>query len=799
MKFTLSWLKRHLDTNASVDEIATALTRVGLEVESVENPAEKLKDFVVAEVRSAEKHPDADRLKVCKVWDGKKELNIVCGGANARAGIKVVLAPVGAVIPATGDALKLGKIRGVESQGMMCAYPELQIEGEDKGIIELPADAVVGAPAVEALNITDAVFEIGLTPNRGDCAAVYGIARDLAAAGLGKLKPLPEVKIKGFGKSPVKVVRDVPDDKLCPIFAGYYIRGVKNGPSPRWLQELLKAVGLRPISALVDVTNFFTLDLARPMHVFDADKIVNQKLTVRMAKDGESFLALNDKTYVMNSSMVVIANEAETSLAGIIGGDAMGSDDNTQNVLLEVALWDPNNIARSGRTVDVHTDARYRFERGVDPKMTIRSAGLAAQMIVELCGGEISDLICEGAEPNETRTYNLRTDRCKTLGGLDLSITQQSKILMDLGFIVVAKDDALHVTVPSWRHDVMGEADLVEEILRIHGFDNIPSVSVPMDETVPAPGVNDNQRRILRARRALAAQGLLESVTWSFVKEAEARAFGGGADNLKLVNPISTDMSDMRPTPLPGLLAALQNNFNRSVKLDGLFEIGPAYLSPAPDGQQTRAAWVRSPALQRHWQGAQQADVMAVKADVMTALNALGQNTELPVTRDVPGYYHPGRAGAIYVGKNPIAYFGELHPEVCALYDFKSAPMVAEIILDNLPPQKKKGNAKPLLDASALQPVTRDFAFIAPEQLTAGDLVKAVKLADRNLITGVDVFDVYAGKGMAAGNWSGAIAEKSLAVSVTIQPRDKTLTDDEIEKIAKSVITAAEKLGGRIR
>ncbi|HCM82947.1 MAG TPA: phenylalanine--tRNA ligase subunit beta, partial [Rhodospirillaceae bacterium] len=587
------------------------------------------------------------------------------------------------------------------------------------------------------------------------------------------------------------ITREV-DDKLCPLFATRLIMGVKNGPSPEWLQQQLRAVGLRPISALVDITNFFTMDRARPLHVFDADKIKGA-LIVRDAHKGEKLDALNDKSYELAPGMVVIADDnGVQSLAGVVGGVATSCDENTVNVLLEAALWDAANIARTGRDLQINSDARYRFERGVDPKAVISGLDAAAQMIVELCGGQVSAAVIAGAEPDNARNYTLRTDRCKTLGGIDLSIAQQSKILMDLGFIVVAKDGALQVTTPSWRHDVMGEADLVEEILRIHGFDNIPPVSVPMADTVPAPGVNDNQRRVLRARRALAAQGLLESVTWSFVKESEAKVFGGGADNLKLVNPISTDMSDMRPTPLPGLLAALQNNFNRGIRLDGLFEIGPAFLSPAPDGQQTRAAWVRSPAPQRHWQGNQSADVMTVKADVVAILNALGQNTDLPVTRDVPGYYHPGRAGAIYVGKNPIAYFGELHPEVCGLYDFKTAPVVAEIILDNLPPPTKKGNAKPLLDASVLQPVSRDFAFVVPQALSAGELVKAVKLADRNLITGVDVFDVYEGNKMAAG-------EKSLAISVTIQPKDKTLTDVEIENIAKAVITAAEKLGGRIR
>jgi len=799
MKFTLSWLKRHLDTNATVDEIAATLTRIGLEVEEVEDPAEKLKDFIVAEVREAAQHPGADRLKVCKVWDGTKELNIVCGAPNARAGIKVVLAPVGAVIPKTGEALKLGKIRGEESQGMMCSYPELELVGEDKGIIELAADAQVGALAADALGATDAIFEIGLTPNRGDCAGVRGIARDLAAAGLGTLKPLSEFKLQSSGKSPVKVVRDVPDDKLCPVFAGYYIKGVKNRPSPPWLQKLLKDVGLRPISALVDVTNFFTLDMARPMHVFDADKIVNQTLTVRMARDGESFVALNNKSYVMNSSMVVIANEAETSLAGIIGGDAMGSDDKTQNVLLEVALWDPNNIARSGRAVDVNTDARYRFERGVDPKITILSAGLAAQMIVELCGGEISELICEGSEPDNARTYILRTDRVRTLGGLDLPIERQQKILEDLGFVVTSEKDVLRAAVPSWRPDILGEADLVEEILRIHGLDNIPAVSVPREQAVPPPAVNDVQRRLLRARRALAGQGLLESVTWSFVTEKEAVAFGGGAAALKLVNPISSDMSDMRPTPLPGLLIALQRNFARGIMPAGLFEIGPAFLGIEPQDEKTIAAWVRPTQHIRHWQGAQGADVMTVKADVFAALNAMGQNTDLPITRQAPDYYHPGSSGALYIGRNPVAFFGELHPEVCAIYEFKAAPVMAEIILDNLPPQKKKGSAKPILDASPLQPVTRDFAFIVPDVLPAADLVRAVKLADRNLIADVQVFDVYAGKGMATGNWSGTTPEKSIALSVTIQPREKTLTDGEIETLSNTIIAAAAKGGARIR
>lgn len=791
MKFTLSWLKKHLDTTAAVDEIAATLNRIGLEVEHIEDPAKKLAGFIVAEVRAAEQHPNADRLKVCKVWDGKTELNIVCGAPNARAGIKVVLAPVGVIIPQSGQPLKLGKIRGEESQGMMCSYPELQIDGENLGIIELPADAKVGAPAAGALGAGEPVIEIAVTPNRSDCAGILGIARDLAAAGIGKFKELPKIKIKESGKSNIAVTREV-DAKLCPVFATRLIKGVKNGPSPEWLQQELRAVGLRPISALVDITNYFCMDRARPLHVFDADKI-SGGLAVRHAKNGEKLEALNDKTYELNDSMVVIADaNGVQSLAGIMGGVPTSCTESTVNVLLEAALWDPTNVARTGRALQINSDARYRFERGVDPAAVISGLDAAAQMIVELCGGEVSPLNVVGEEPKTDRTYILRPDRVAALGGLELSIAKQAKILIDLGFAVKEKNKLLEVTPPSWRADIMGEADLVEEILRIHGFDHIPAVSIRVEQTVPNAGVNDNQRRVLRARRALAAQGLFESITWSFVKEKEAIAFGGGSAALKLTNPISTDMSDMRPTPLPGLLAALANNFARSIVPTGLFEIGPAFFGPQPDQQKTISAWVRSAQPERHWQGMQSADAMTVKADVMAVLTALGQNADLPVTPDVPGYYHPGRSGAMMVGKNAIAYFGELHPEVAAMYDFKIAPMMAEIILDNLPPARKKGSAKPMLEASSFQPVERDFAFVVPRALPAADLIKAVKLADRNLIADVQIFDVYMGKGIEED-------KKSVALSVTLQPREKTLTDAEIETISQAIIKAAEKIGAKIR
>ncbi len=789
MKFTLSWLKDHLDTTATVDAVAPTLNKIGLEVEGIDDPAIKLNGFVVAEVISAEQHPDADRLKVCKVNNGREILNIVCGAPNCRTGLKTVLAPVGAVIPKTSEPLKKGKIRGAESNGMLCSYPELQIDGEDAGIIELPADALVGSPATTALGATDAVIEIGLTPNRGDCAGVRGIARDLAAAGLGTLKPLPNITIKSSAQSPILIARAV-DEKLCLLFMGRMITGVKNGPSPAWLQNRLKAIGLRPISILVDITNYFTYDRARPLHVFDANKIAGG-LTVRLAHAGEELAALNDKTYVLQNSMVVIADTSGVqSLAGIIGGASTGCTDDTVNVFLEAALWDPINIAQTGRALQIHSDARYRFERGVDPLTVASGLDAATQMILDLCGGTASDLVVEGVMPTVTRNYVLRANRVASLGGIDLPQAQQQKILEDLGFVVEPQGPDLKATPPSWRSDIMGEADLVEEILRIVGFDTITAVSLPpVNHKII---MHDSQRRSITARHLLAARGLLEAVTWSFISDAQAQAFGGGGAALQLANAIAPEMAVMRPNILPGLLAAAQHNRAHGLEGANLFEIGPIFHGIEAADEETVATILRTKTAPRDWQHDNVPDVFAVKADALATLAALDINTDnLAVTRNAPAWYHPGRSGTLSQGRTVVGYFGELHPKITQLLDIKDTIYAAEVFLSRLPAVKQRGSAKPLLRLPSLQPVRRDFAFIMADNAEVAPLVKAITTADKQ-ITAARVFDIYTGKGVEPGT-------KSVALTVTLQPGEKAFTDAEIEVISAQMTDAATKAGGKIR
>lgn len=791
MKFSLSWLKAHLDTDAPLDTITEKLTALGLEVEGVEDRGRELAAFRIAHVVSAEKHPNADKLKLCMVDAGTGELvQVVCGAPNARAGMKGVFALPGAVIPVDGSVLKVGAIRGVESRGMLCSERELKLSDEHNGIIELPADAPVGASFADWRGLNDPVIEIALTPDRADCAGVRGIARDLAAAGLGTLKPLDTSPVPGAFPAPVKVRLETPG---CYQFAARVIRGVKNGPSPQWLQDRLLAVGLRPISALVDVTNLFSLDQARPLHVFDAAKLRGD-LVLRPTAEGDSFLALNGKEYACPAGLVGIYDDSGmVSLAGVMGGETTGVTDGTTDVVLEVALFDPVMIAKAGRALSIDSDARYRFERGVDPAGVVAAVEQATRLILDLCGGEAGETFLAGAEPEWRRTLPLRPSRVAHLGGVDVPEAEQVRILEALGVEVRQDDGRLACVPPSWRADIHGEADLVEEVLRVHGFDRIPATPLPRDLTTPKPALSGTQRRVSLAKRALAARGLLEAVTWSFVPEEVAGLFGQVNPDLKLLNPISTDLAVMRPSILATLIGAAGRNAARGFPDVGLFEVGPAFRDPTDKGQDTVAAGVRAgSAVPRNWAGpARPVDVFDAKADAVAVLEAAGAPAaNLQVTRDAPDWYHPGRSGVLRLGPTVLARFGEVHPAILEALDV-AGPLVAfEVFLDAVPtPKKKGGTAKPLLALSPFQPVDRDFAFLVDGAIEAEKLVKAAKGADKALISDVSVFDVYQGSGVEPG-------KKSIALSVTLQPQDKTLTDAEIEAVAGKVVAAVAKATG---
>ena len=801
MKFTLSWLKEHLDTDASVEAISDRLTAIGLEVESVTNPGAALKDFIVGEIITAEKHPQADRLRLCSVSTGKENLQIVCGAPNARAGIKVVLARPGTVIPATGEALKLGTIRGVESRGMMCSVRELLLGEDHDGIIELKPGADVGAPVIAALEdagllANDPLFDVSITPNRGDAASVFGIARDLAAAGLGTLKTEKVQPVAGKFPSPVKVSLDfAPENKIaCPIFAGRLIRGVKNGPAPKWVQDKLKSVGMKSISALVDATNLVSQDRGRPLHVFDAGRLTGN-IRARMATDGEQVLALDDATYTLDHNAIVIADDTHAlGIAGIMGGKDSGSYDDTVNVFLESAYFDPAMIARTGRKHGIISDARYRFERGVDPQFVLPGLELATQLILDWCGGEASDVVIAGELPPPHKPISFDPAFVERLGGITVPRARIIEILSGLGFVVEEHGATLQVVPPSWRHDVDGPADLVEEVVRIHGLDGVASVPLERDHAVAAPVLSKAQRRTRTARRALAVRGFNECVSFSFIARDQAALFGGGDDARQLSNPIASDLDALRPAILPSLLAAAARNAARGFANLQLFEIGAAFDTGMPGAQKAVAAAIRTGNAERHWQKAgEPANLFAVKADLLAALEAItGAPMSAPITQGAPSWYHPGRSGTIAMGPKVIAQFGELHPKVLGAFDIKVPVAGFEIFLDAIPDAKTKGKAKPLFQPSPFQAIERDFAFVVDAGLAAAEIVKAVKQADRALVDTVTVFDVYEGKGVPEG-------QKSVAVAVRIQPASATLTDAEIEALNQKIVAAALKLGATLR
>jgi len=797
MKFTLSWLKRHLKTDATIEQVTEAMTLAGLEVEEIENPADKLAAFSVGKVLTAEKHPDADKLRVCTVdtRDGVK--TIVCGAPNARADMTVAYAPMGAYIPGADFSLdkKPRKIRGVKSSGMMCSSKELDCGEESDGIMDLDSKLEMGMPLADALGLNDPVIDFEVTPNRPDWLGVNSIARDLAAVGLGELIT-PEIE-PVIGTFPCAQNIEIKDTDGCPAFVGRVIKGVKNGPSPQWLQDQLKSIGLRPISALVDITNFITYDRARPLHFYDLDK-VNGAITVRRGKD-EAFEALDDKSYTATEADVAITDASGIlGLGGIIGGVTTGCDENTTNILIESAYFDPLTIRRSAKRMAVNSDAKYRFERGVDTGGLIDGVELATRMVLDICGGEASEIVVAGEIPADPLAIKFDTALNERLTGLKLSDKEMEKILTDLGFSV-GKDWT--VTVPSFRRDATEGADLVEEIARIHGFHNLDAISLP-----PLPGRREptatlTQNRTRLARRALAGRGLSEAITWSFVLKEHAESFDGGQDVLALDNPISNDLNWMRPSALIHLLLAGQRSANQGYPGAALFELGPIFQGTAPDEQSLSLAGVRRVEPARDWAGADEITALTAKADVIAALNVMGANTDnLQVMEAVGSYWHPGRSASLRLGpKNVLASFGEIHPRALKTLGIEGRVVGFEIAPDNLPAPRNKAKgkksaskAKKALTLSDLMPVHRDFAFIVDESVQAGDILKAAKGADKQLITGVSLFDVYRGKGVDEG-------QKSLAIDVTLTPKDATLTDADIEAVSSKIVEKVMKAGGRLR
>jgi phenylalanyl-tRNA synthetase beta chain len=802
MKFTHAWLKEHLDTKASVEKIADTLTRIGLEVEELFDPKTALAPFRVAEVVKCEKHPNADKLSVCEVDSGKERLQVVCGAPNARAGMKGVFAPVGSYVPGIDLTLTKAKIRGVESSGMLLSERELELSDEHTGIIELDPHAKVGSSAARALGLDDAVIEVAITPNRPDCLGVRGIARDLAAAGLGKLKKDTVKPVKGSFPNPIPIELEFAKESAdaCPVFAGRLVRDVKNGPSPDWLQRRLKAIGLRPINALVDITNFIAFDRGRPLHVYDADKLTGA-IRARLGKKGEKFLALDGKTYEVDEDCCVIADDrAVLGLGGVIGGADTGVTESTTNVFIESAYFNPRRTGRTGRKLGIQSDARFRFERGVDPDLVVPGLELATDLVLQMCGGTASKVTVAGKPPKPNRPFTFDLGLVKRLSGLELSPAEIKRVLAALGVALDGRGRRAKAAAPSWRPDITGPADLVEEVVRLTGVDNVPATPMTREAGVARPVLTEAQRRQRLTRRLLAGRGLVEAVTWSFISAEEARLFGGGQAELTLSNPISTELAQMRPSLLPGLITAAQRNRDRGFADGALFELGQAYRGAAPEDQFVAASGVRFgrstlSGSGRHWSGeAPAADVFAAKTDAVAALAALGlDQASLSVTREAPSWFHPGRSGTLGLGpKTVLGVFGEFHPNLLAKLGIDPPLAGFELYLDAVPAPKRKGAAK-ALEASDLQPVRRDFAFLLDREIAAGDVVRAALSADRALISEVGVFDVFTGQGVPDG-------EKSLAIEVTLQPKEKTLTDAEIEAVAAKIVAAVKKAtGGELR
>jgi phenylalanyl-tRNA synthetase beta chain len=793
MKFTLSWLKQHLETTASAQEIVDAMTMAGLEVEHVENPAQKLAAFTVARIVSAEQHPNADRLRVCQVdtVDGYKE--IVCGAPNARAGLTTIYAPIGAYVPGLDVTLVEKPVRGVISNGMLCSAAELQTAEESDGIMELPGDLAVGLPVAQALGL-EAVIDFEVTPNRPDWLGVAGIARDLAATGIGQLKDLSVKAVPGTFPCPIQISLAAP--QACPLFAGRVIRGVKNGPSPDWLQAQLKSVGLRSINALVDVTNLLSYDRARPLHVYDVDRLSGTVIEARMGLEGESLEALDAKTYALTPDLCVIADASgPLGLGGVMGGVSTGCSDETTTVFIESAWFDPLITAQTGRTTGISSDAQYRFARTVDTGFVVPGLELATKLILELCGGEPSDILVAGEAPAAPKAITFDADYVQRLSGLSVTRERTFEILTQLGFTLEDAGTTVQVTPPSWRRDVEGKADLVEEVARIAGYGALPSTPLPPLANVASSILTVRQNRARMGRRAMASMGYAEAVTWSFTARKTASLFGGGDSAVVLSNPIASELDCMRPSILPNLIEAAGRNAKRGFADVALFEVGPVFSGDRPKDQRTAIAGLIAPHAPRRWDQGAAEDVFTIKSDLMALLDELGAPTASlqTVQGSHPSWWHPGRSARLQLGpKAVVAEFGALHPSVLKALDLDGPVYGFELWLDAVPEPKRKGKSKPGYEASSLMPLSRDYAFIVAQDQPAGDLIKAVLAADKALIAHARVFDVYQGQGVEVGH-------KSVALEVTIQPKDQTLTEVEIEALSAKIIAAVQKAGGVLR
>ncbi|MCJ8323706.1 MAG: phenylalanine--tRNA ligase subunit beta [Rhizobiales bacterium] len=808
MKFTLSWLKQYLDTDASLSEICDTLTLIGLEVEEIIDNAAKLAPFTVGYVTDAVQHPNADKLRLCTVDLGNGvSQQVVCGAPNARKGIKIVFAREGLTVPSNGMLLKPVEIRGVKSSGMICSEREMGISDEHDGIIELPDDAEIGAPFAPILGIDDPVIDIAITPNRPDALGVYGIARDLAAAGLGTLRTdqAKVTTVKGSFKSEIGIKLDFNDDhKACKQFAGRLIKNIENRPSPKWLQQRLIAVGLRPISALVDITNYVSIDRCRPLHVYDADKISGD-IVARMGRGDESFTALDGKDYTANETICVIADDAHIlGFGGVMGGEQSGSQTHTTNVFIESAYFDHISVAICGRQTGIQSDARYRNERGIDTQSCVMGIDYATQLVLDFCGTdatEISEIVVAGKAPTRDKKISFPISEVKRISSLDIAKDRMISILTDLGFIVSGDGDVLAVTAPEWRPDIHGKQDLVEEIVRIYGFDEVASTALERLDVIAKPVLNALQDKTARSRRVLASRGMKEAVTYSFIPQAHAEMFGGGAAELILDNPISVEMSTMRPSLLPNLLAASARNAGRGISDQAIFEVGQVFLGSENADQKLSATGIRRGTAKlagqgRHWAGkTAKVDLYDVKADVIAMLNGIGERAErFQTVAEAPSHYHPGRSGTLRLGpKNIIAHFGEIHPRILKAFGINEVVVAFEITLNALPVAKKKTIGKGALNLSNLLEVKRDLAFIVDENTQAEKLMNAVIGADKKQISNVILFDVYQGTNLGEGL-------KSLAVEFSIKQTDKTLTDEEITAIMNKVAAKVEKTtGGKLR
>ncbi len=784
MKFTLDWLREHLDTTATVEEIVEAMTRVGMEVEHVLDPVAKLAAFSIAKIVEAVQHPNADRLRVCQVdtIDGRKE--IVCGAPNARAGLTTIYAPIGTYVPGSGITLEPRAVRGVVSNGMLCSAAELETAAESDGILELADDLAIGAPAAEALGL-DSVIDFEVTPNRADWLGVNGVARDLAAAGLGTLIDSPVIPVAGSFPCPIEIRLTAPE--ACPAFAGRLVRGVKNGPSPAWLQARLKAIGLRPISALVDITNLLGVDRARPLHVYDVAKLTGGYVEARLGREGEQLEALDGKIYAVTNAMCVIADASGAiGLGGVMGGTSTGCSFETTDVFIESAWFDPLRTAQTGRDTGIVSDAQYRFARGVDPESLVPGLELATRLVVELCGGEPSDVVFAGAAPARLAPIAFDPSYVERLSGIAVGPERVNAILTSLGFDV--KGGA--VQPPSWRRDIDGKADLVEEVARIEGFDALPSTPLPEIPRAVGGVLTTRQGRIRLARRAMAAAGYQEAVTWSFTSQKVATLFGGGSEQLVLDNPMAPDLDCMRPSALPGLIQAVGRNARRGLPGAALFEIGPAFSGDEPGDQHTVIAAVLQPSATRNWKSASDEDIHALKGDLLALLRDLGAPAAAVDQTQPAPWWRPGRSASLRLGKAVLATFGELHPATLAAMDVEGPVQALEIALDLIPePKRGRAKTKPALELSPLMPLKRDFAFVVDSGVAGGDLERAIMGVDRRLVTAARVFDVYSGPGVPGG-------AKSVAVEVTIQPREQTLTDAEIEALSRKLVAAALKATG---